>query len=139
MAEIQIRDTNVKITDILKLIGDGCTYSQITQKYPDMTIADIMMSAKVAEEIIGTMVKIHGNYLSSVKMEFIFKNGHFKSIDELQQKHKRAFVKWDTAEDNNLVSMYKSGKKITEIAEILQRTHGSIKARLERLGMIKPN
>ena len=51
MADVQIRDTNVKITDILQLIGEGFTYEQITQKYPQITIADIMMSAKIAEEL----------------------------------------------------------------------------------------
>ncbi len=138
MADVQIRDTNVKITDILKLIGNGYTYEQITLKYPQMTHADIMLSAKVAEEIIGSMVKMHGNIIPALKMEFIFKNNIFKSIEELQKTNPRAFAKWNQAEDNNLVSMYKSGKEVKEIADVLERSIGSIRARLEKFGLIQP-
>ncbi len=136
MADVQIRDTNVKITDILHLIGNGFTYEQIIQKYSQITLTDIMMSAKVAEEIIGTMVKLHGNTIPAVKMEFIFKNNTFKSIEELQKANPRAFAKWNTAEDNNLVNMFKNGKEIKEIAEVLERSTGSIRARLEKFGLI---
>ena len=136
MADVQIRDTNVKITDILNLIGNGYSYEQITKKHPEMTIADIMMSAKVAEEIIGSMVKMHGNIIPAIKMEFIFKNNNFKSIEELQKTVPRAFAKWNTAEDNNLVNLFKSGKEIKEIADILERSIGSIRARLEKFGLI---
>ena len=138
MADVQIRDTNVKVTDILNLIGNGYTYEQITLKYPQMTHADIMMSAKVAEEIIGSMIKIHGDTIPAVRMEFIFKNNRFKSIDDLQKVNPRAFAKWNTAEDNNLVSMFKSGKEIKEIADALDRSIGSIRARLEKFGLIQP-
>ncbi len=137
MADVQIRDTNVKITDILHLIGNGFTYEQIIHKYSQITLTDIMMSAKVAEEIIGTIVKIHGNTIPAMKMEFIFKNNNFKSIEELQKTNPRAFAKWNTAEDNNLINMFKSGKEIKEIADILERSIGSIRARLEKFGLIK--
>ncbi len=137
MADVQIRDTNVKITDILRLIGDGFTYEQITTKYPQMNLTDIMMSAKVAEEIIGTMVKLHGNKIPAVKMEFIFKNNSFKSIAELQKTIPRAFAKWNESEDNNLVSMFKSGKEIKEIASVLQRSERSISLRLEKFGLVE--
>ncbi|KAA3631697.1 MAG: DUF433 domain-containing protein [Calditrichaeota bacterium] len=137
MAEIVIRDTEVKVTDVLRMIGDGFTYGQIVDKYPKLAIADIMMSAKVAEEIIGSMVKIRGNNLSNLQMEFVFKNGRFQSLEELQEKHPRAFEKWNTAEDNNLVSLYKSGKTVKEIATILQRSIGSIRARLLKFGLIE--
>lgn len=136
MADVQIRDTNVKITDILQLIGKGFTYEQITKKYPQITIADIMMSAKIAEEIIGTMVKSHGNTIPAIRMEFVFRNNRFKSIEDLQQTHPRAFAKWNTSEDDNLISLFQSGKEIKEIASILQRSTGSINARLEKFGLI---
>lgn len=136
MADVQIRDTNVKITDILHLIGNGFTYEQISKKYPQITLTDIIMSAKIAEEIIGTIVKLHGNTIPAVKMEFIFKNNNFKSIEELQKTNPRAFAKWNTAEDNNLINMFKSGKEIKEIADVLKRSIGSIRARLEKFGLI---
>ena len=139
MAEIQIRETNVKITDILHLIGEGFTYEQIIKKYPMLSYADIMLSAKISEEIIGTMVKIWGEKLTSVKMEFVFKNGNFKSIDELKKTNPRAYAKWDGAEDNNLISLFKSGKSIKEISAIMQRTYGSIKSRLEKFELIQPS
>lgn len=138
MADVQIRDTNVKITDILSSLADGYTHEQILKKYPQMTLKDIMMSAKIAEEIIGCIVKIHGNTIPAVRMEFVFRNNRFKSIEDLQQKIPRAFAKWNTAEDNNLISMFKSGKEIKEIADTLERSIGSIRARLEKFGLIQP-
>lgn len=138
MADVQIRDTNVKITDILHLIGDGYSYEQITKKYPQMTLTDIMMSAKIAEEIIGTMVKLHGDSISAIKMEFVFKNNSFKSIEELQKTNPRAFAKWRPTEDANLVAMFKDGKNIKDIALILERTYGSIRARLEKFELVPP-
>ncbi len=136
MADIQIRDTNLKITDILNLIGNGYSYEQIAIKHPQMTMVDIMMSAKVAEEIIGSMVKIHGDSIPAVRMEFVFKNNNFMSIEELQKINPRAYAKWNTTEDDNLVKLFKSGISITEIASTMQRTRGSISARLEKFGLI---
>ena len=138
MADVQIRDTNVKITDVLGKLAEGLTYEQIIKQYPQVTLTDIMMSAKIAEEIIGTMVKIHGNTIPSVRMEFVFRNNRFKSIDVIQQEIPRAFAKWNTAEDNNLISMFKSGREIKEIADSLHRSIGSIRARLEKFGLLQP-
>ncbi len=138
MADVQIRNTNLKITDILHLIGDGLSYEQIMLKHPQITMTDIMMSAKIAEEIIGTMVKLHGTTIPSLRMEFVFRNNRFKSIEDMQQVNARAFAKWNQAEDTNLITMFKSGKEIKEIADVMERSIGSIRARLEKFGLLEP-
>ena len=135
MADVQIRDTNLKITDILNLLGEGYTHEQIISKHPQITLADIMMSAQIAEEIIGSMVKLYGNRIPAVKMEFIFRNNKFKSIEDLQQTTPRAFAKWNPSEDDSLVSLFKSGKQVKEIAAVLQRSDRSINLRLEKFGL----
>ena len=42
----------------------------------------------------------------------------------------RAGLKWDTEEENQLLSLVSNGQTLPEIAKTLQRTEGSIKTRL---------
>ena len=135
MISILIRDTEVKITDVLKLLGEGYTYDQISNKFK-ITPTDIILSARIASDIISEMVSIKGKDIISANMEFILKNGKMVPLEEVRKKHPRAFEKWHENETNNLISYYKSGKSVAEISIILQRSYGSIKAQLEKIGLI---
>lgn len=42
----------------------------------------------------------------------------------------RAGLKWDTDEDNQMLTLLSSGQSLADIAKALQRTEGSIKTRL---------
>ena len=45
---IRIRDTEVKVTDILDMISRGLSYYQILLSDSRLTLADIMVTAKLA-------------------------------------------------------------------------------------------
>lgn len=45
---------------------------------------------------------------------------------------------WQAAEDEQLINQYDSGYSLPQLAQSHQRTLGSIKARLEKLGKIMP-
>jgi hypothetical protein len=49
---IEIRQTAVEVTDILHLIARGYSYDRILERYPDLTIADIMLAAKIALQVL---------------------------------------------------------------------------------------
>lgn len=137
MATILIRETEIKITDVLSQIATGLTYKQILDKYPQLELTDILMSAKTASEIIDTMMKVRQNHTLSVSMEFIVKDNQMVSIDAMRQKHKRAFVKWNSQEIDQLVALFKQEKPVEEIAKILERSPESIKIKLRRMGMME--
>jgi len=46
---------------------------------------------------------------------------------------------WDNAEDNQLVQGFDAGITIAHLARRHERTEGSIRARLEKLGKIQPH
>ncbi len=135
MTNILIRDTEVKITDVLNLLSEGYTYDQISDKFK-ITPTDIMLSARIASDIISEMVSIKGKDSINARMEFIISKGNLVPLEEVRKKHPRAFEKWHESETNNLISYYKSGKSIADISSILQRSYGSIKAQLEKVGLI---
>ena len=136
MATITIRDTDIKITDILKHIGEGYSYEQISKKC-NITHADIMLSARLAEDLLNKSIKIKGAESLTAEFEFVLRKGKLESLDEIRKDHPRAFEKWNKKEDEDLMNFYSNRRKITEIAQILQRSPGSIKIRLEKLGLIK--
>ena len=48
-----------------------------------------------------------------------------------------AYLPWEKEADEYLVSLYKEGKSIKELAEIFERQRGAIRSRLKKLGMIE--
>lgn len=129
---ILIRDTDKKVTDVLKLMSEGHNYNYICQKLL-LTPVDIFLTAKITYEIITKMAELRGSTTISATTEFIVKDGRMKTLDTVRKKHPRAFEPWGKDEDNSLMGLYQKGKSIAEIASVLQRSHGSIKARIERL------
>ena len=55
------------------------------------------------------------------------------SIDEIRLKYTRAYESWTEAEENQLISEYKSKIPITEIAKKHQRQRNAISSRLKKL------
>ncbi|XHH07618.1 MAG: AAA domain-containing protein [Candidatus Bathyarchaeia archaeon] len=63
------------------------------------------------------------------------------SVDEVKLKYARAYESWTKAEENQLISEYKSKIPISEIARIHQRKRNAIGSRLKKLierGLIQP-
>ena len=48
-----------------------------------------------------------------------------------------AYLPWEKEADEYLMSLYKEGKSIKELAEIFERQSGGIRSRLKKLGMIE--
>ncbi len=59
------------------------------------------------------------------------------NLNMIRKVYKNAYQKWTPDEESKLTKMYTSGKKVSEIASELGRQNGGIKARLEKLGLIK--
>ena len=135
--EITIRDTNIRITFVLELIAQGLTYEQILKKQPVLNMTDLMTAAKVAAELIKKVVDVTQDVSVGGKVEFTARLGQFRTLDELRKDIPRAFEKWTTAEENDMVACFKKGDSIPEIAGKLQRSRGSIRARLIKLGLME--
>lgn len=58
---------------------------------------------------------------------------------KMESKETKAFQgrAWDSAQDAKLISMFKNGMAVAEIAAEMQRSDGGIRARLKRLGLIE--
>ena len=52
---------------------------------------------------------------------------------EIRQKHPRAYLPWEAAEDEKLKQLLQSGHTIAQIANQLQRQPSAIRTRIEKL------
>ncbi len=136
MNGVMIRDTGVSITDVLDLIAAGYSYKQVLETHSQLSLGDIMLSAQVARDLIDKIAMLDKDLKVEGELRFVVKGGQFKSVDELKKDHPRAFEKWTDREHDDVTRMYKAGDRISTIAEKLQRSYGSIRARLIRAGLI---
>ena len=60
------------------------------------------------------------------------------SLDEIRQRHPRAYEKWSAEEDARLKEQHGQGRSLSELAELLGRQPRGIQARLIKLGL-EPN
>ncbi len=134
---ILIRDTEVKVTDILDMISRGLSYYQILLSDSRLTLADIMVTAKLAKELIDNFVTPEHTIIVDSSIEIIATGGRIINVSKLREEHPRAFMKWNESEEAQLTELFHAGKGITEIAKALQRKRGAIKLRLEKLGLVK--
>ena len=59
-------------------------------------------------------------------------------MQEIRKKHPRAYEQWTIAEQSKLTELFRTRMSINEIAEMLQRRPGAIRARLEKLHLLEP-
>jgi len=59
------------------------------------------------------------------------------SVEVIQQKHPSAYQLWDELQEAKLVTGFKAGITIHELAIIMGRQVGGIRSRLKKLGLIK--
>ena len=57
------------------------------------------------------------------------------SINEIRKKHKQAYTKWTTEDDERLKKLHEEGRKISELADDFGRKDGAIRSRLRKLGL----
>ena len=57
------------------------------------------------------------------------------SLEEMRKKYPNAYRPWSKEEDAKLVGLFKRGEKTKAMAEVLGRQAGSIRSRLDKLGL----
>ncbi len=134
---ILIRDTEVKVTDILDMIARGLSYYQILLSDSRLTLADIMVSAKLAKELIDNFVTPEHTIVVNGSIHVAASGGRIHNVTKLREEHPRAFMKWSEEEEQQLAELFLAGKNMNEIARVLKRRRGAIKLRLQRLGLLK--
>ncbi|MDO8582575.1 MAG: AAA family ATPase, partial [bacterium] len=61
-----------------------------------------------------------------------------RPIDKLRKESPQAFRRWTDEEEKKLKDLFKRDAGIPELAKLLGRKEGGIRARLEKLGLIEP-
>ena len=134
-----IRDTEVKVTDVLRLIVQGFSYPQILTTYPDLVTSDIQAAAKLALTFIEQYVTSEDNLRLDHVVEITANNGKLVNLSKVREQHPRAFMPWKTSEDTRLIEAFRAGARIEDIAKAHQRNYAAIKKRLEKLGLTRGN
>ncbi len=134
---IAIRETGVKVTDILESISQGLSYNQILQQHSALTIGDIMASAKLALEFMQQYITSENEISLDHVIEIKANHGRMINVSKVREEFPRAFMPWKTDEEAQLIEQYRKGAKITDIARMHQRNPGAIRSRLIKLGLIQ--
>lgn len=134
---ILIRDTEVKITDILDMISRGMSYYQILLSDTRLTLTDIMVTAKLAKELIENFVTAEHAISVEGSIHIVASGGKIHNVSKMREEHPRAFMKWSESEERQLTELFHAGKSLSEIGKVLERKRGAIKLRLQKLGLVK--
>ncbi len=136
--QITLRDTGIKITEVLDMISQGFGYNQILEKFPELSLGDVLVSAKFAADFIRQYITADETIEVEGEIVVAAHNRRIINLTKIRKEHPRAYEKWEPSEDNELTAFYRNGKKIDEIAGLLQRQPGAIRSRLDKLGLTKP-
>jgi hypothetical protein len=74
---------------------------------------------------------------SNKEIDKIEGGSYQERLAKLREKHPNAYMPWKDDEDKRLTESFKSGKAIKELVVEFGRQNGSIRARLEKLGLIE--
>ncbi len=92
---------------------------------------------KISEQFIlvcgGEIISENNNDAQAV-VEKTFGAAGFKKIRE---KHSSAYFPWDKAQDEKLQELFTKGSSIAELTAAFNRTKGSIRSRLIKLGLLE--
>ena len=105
---------------ILQAIAKGHTYEQILVQDLAWTYHDIFRAA--AEGLENDSAEDAKAY----------------SVVEIRHDHPRAYEKWSAEEDGRLMELFRGGRSVAEIANILHRQAGAIRSRLTKLNLAAP-
>ncbi len=135
---VLIRNTEIRVIDILDMIAKGHSYKQILTELPQLNVGDIMAAAQFSYEILNDLVVEGSDHIRlEGRLQLTTNNGKVVNLSNMRKDHPRAFMKWEPAEDENLKQLFQQGKNYNELAEILMRQRGAIIARLQFLGLIR--
>ncbi len=133
---IEIRDTGIAVTDILELIAQGYSYHQILLRHNELTLADIMLSAKLARELIGEFVTSESTIRVEGNISLTASGGRVVNLTRMREEFPRAFEPWTATEDRELVEQFHNKLPIVDMARLHGRKPGAIRTRLKKLGLL---
>ncbi len=76
---------------------------------------------------------------SNKEIDTIEGSDYQAKLAKLREKHPNAYMPWNDELDEQLEADFKSGKEIKDLVKEFGRQNGSIRARLEKLGLIDKN
>jgi hypothetical protein len=117
MTDSRSGQLSTKSIQILELIAEGRSYSQIVESQTDVSYLDIFNAAAEA--------------LRLNKLRPTTRDG----LTEVRERHPRAYELWDEDEDGQLAFLLSNGTPIAEIAKSLQRQPSAIRSRIRKLGL----
>jgi uncharacterized protein (DUF433 family) len=133
---ITIRDTGVKVTDILQDISQGLSYQQILEAHPRLILGDIMSTARLAQDFIEQYVTSEGAISLDHVIEIRVNSGRMVNVSKIREEYPRAYEPWKTNEEAELIEMHRKGMPILQIADTLKRQPGAVSARLKARGLL---
>lgn len=73
---------------------------------------------------------------SASKEQSQTENPFVERVNRARAKHPNAFKKWSTQEEEKIKDLHGQGYSLSYIAAAIERTCGSVKSRLEKLGIV---
>lgn len=131
-----VRNTNIAVTDILKMIAEGLTYEQIVKREPRLNYGDIMAAADLARQLLDQYVGADSIIRIDGKIQLTARRGKWINLGQLRKEFPRAYEPWTREETEKLRSFHEARIDVEEIASRLGRQEGAIISRLEKLGLV---
>lgn len=108
---------------VLEAIAEGRSYDQIINSGSASSYPEIFQAAAKALALIaGAPPRDSAAY-------------HAR-MEKIRAKHPRAYEAWSVKEECQLADLFTAGTGLKEIAAVLQRQPGAIRARLKKLGLV---
>jgi hypothetical protein len=120
-----------KSLEVLKLISEGHSYSQIVDSSPGITYHDVFFAAEEALWLNEKLIEMSG-LGGSPRVE----HNQLSAMHRSKAEHPRAYAPWSESEDSELRSLFSAGISTAEISAKLQRQPSAIRSRLAKLGLI---
>jgi len=122
------------------VFGDKALYQMAT--YFPQTQADFLEINGVGNQKLSKFGEIFMSAIRChIKTQIVqekIENNNFKkaySVTDIRIEHHNAYQKWSIDEDIKLEKLRRTGKSISELAEIFERKNGAIRSRLEKLNV----
>lgn len=120
----------------------GCN-ERATQVHPEILAQDLFFRAgsDEAEKVIANRpqpewLAIEHNFIALCGGKAVKSIEKAYSASAVREEHPKAYTRWSRSEEEELISLYRKGTPIKEIAERLDRKRGGISSRLKKLGLV---
>ena len=133
---ITIRNTGVRITEVLDLLAKAYSYEQIVKQMPALTLSDVMVAAGTASRLINEMIDSDDQLTVDGEIKITVNKGQIVNLTSVRKEHPRAYEPWSRQEQEQMIALYQEGKTIKEICETLERQPGAVRTRLGKAGLL---